>query len=373
LASLVCAAQQPAPPAGSAAHTDQAAPSTVPVAVVVRDKKGRLINDLKPSEFAVDEGGKTLPIAAVSQPGEPPIILGLLFDTGFLQRRQLDTEREAARTFLSTLRYDKDKSFVLHYDQQVELLQDITASRQKLEKALELLKAGEMTPPGYNDGGNGGDSRGQGGGRQGGPGVSSVMNDTVFLASDELLKGATGRPVLVLVCGGIESGSRVEWERAIESAQRANAVLYTIYDPGKSEESRFDSGNNSGGRNGRSGGGWPGGGGGWPGSGGGNWPGGNGRNGGGQDRDNRKTLEHQREEGRRIMERMAKESGGHFFEITKKFTLGDAFNQIAEELKAQYVLQVSAPDGGEGLRTLRLTTARKDATTQSRTGFYTSK
>jgi len=56
------------------------------------------------------------------------------------QRRVLDQERDASHAFLDhMLREEKDKAFVIHFDHEVELLQDLTSSRQKLEASLDQL------------------------------------------------------------------------------------------------------------------------------------------------------------------------------------------------------------------------------------------
>src|SRR5208283_4053716 len=83
----------------------------------------------------------------------------------------------------------------------------------------------------------------------------------VYLASNELLKNQIGRKAVVILSDGVDRGSKSTLESAIESAQRADTVVYCIYFAGQREEhgNRGD-----GGGMGRPGGGWPGGGGGWP-------------------------------------------------------------------------------------------------------------
>jgi len=53
----------------------------------------------------------------------------------------LDAERNASRSFLEQMLVQaKDKAFLIHFDHEVELLQDLTSSKEKLQKALDLLK-----------------------------------------------------------------------------------------------------------------------------------------------------------------------------------------------------------------------------------------
>src|SRR5208337_5367623 len=70
-----------------------------------------------------------------------PLHLGLLVDTSGSQGRVLGDERSAGIKFFDQiLREDKDKAFVLHFDFEIELLQDFTSKRSELDKALDLLE-----------------------------------------------------------------------------------------------------------------------------------------------------------------------------------------------------------------------------------------
>jgi VWFA-related protein len=115
---------------------------------------------------------------------------------------------------------------------------------------------------------------------------------------------------------------------------------------------------------GRPGGGWPGGGGGWPGGGG--YPGGGGRRGG------QRREEEPRVDGKKILQRISKDTGGRFFEAHKKESVGEIYTSIAEELRAQYSLGFTPDKDGseEGFHHLQLQVKRKDMTVQTRVGFY---
>ena len=81
------------------------------------------------------------------------------------QRRVLDQERSASSTFLDqVLRVNKDTAFVIHFDREVELLQDLTSSRQKLQAALGLLQ----TPQRNQEGGSNSPGSYPGSGRRAG-------------------------------------------------------------------------------------------------------------------------------------------------------------------------------------------------------------
>ena len=55
-----------------------------------------------------------------------------------------------------------------------------------------------------------------------------MLYDAVYLASDELMKKQEGRKALVILTDGVDMGSKESLEAAIESAQRANTIVYSI-------------------------------------------------------------------------------------------------------------------------------------------------
>src|SRR6266403_5394676 len=119
----------------------------VTLPVTVRDKHGKIVRDLTKDDFTLQEDGRAQTIRYFSQETDLPLTLGLLVDTSLSQRRVLDEERDASYRFLDqVLREDKDLAFVIHFDTEVELLQDFTSSRKKLESSLGSLRTPE---PGF--------------------------------------------------------------------------------------------------------------------------------------------------------------------------------------------------------------------------------
>jgi len=338
----------------------------VTLPVTVRDKHGKIVRDLTKDDFTLQEDGRPQTIRYFSQEANLPLTLGLLVDTSRSQTNVLDAERNASRGFLDQmLVQEKDKAFLIHFDREVELLQDLTSSREKLQAALELLK----TPSDRDrskDPNDSGDSR-SGSGSHHGDGTQ--LYDAVFLASNELMKKQQGRKALVILSDGVDRGSKTSLESAIESAQRADTVVYSIYFADSHREDRNE-GQRRGGGMGRGGGGWPGGGGGWPGGGGG-WPGGGGGGRGGPGGGQRHPEE-PRTDGKKILERISRESGGRFFEVSKKESVGEIYTSIVEELRTQYSMGYT-PDkdsAASGYHHVTLAVKRKDLTVQTREGYY---
>ncbi len=344
---------------------DSATPAAVDVKVVtlpvtVRDKHGKIVRDLTKDDFTLQEDGKPQTIRSFSQETNLPLTIGLLVDTSASQNSALDAERNASRSFLDQMLVQPtDKAFLIHFDRQVELLQDVTSSHDKLKAALDLLQAPSREhsndPNDPSNSPSGSDSHG---GRK-------QLYDAVFLAANELMKKQQGRKVFIILSDGVDHGSKTYLESAIESAQRGDTVIYSICsaDTHRNDRENQDNGMGRGGGY-PGGGGWPGGGGGWPGGGGG-YPGG-GRGRGGQRRDEQPSKE-----GQKTLQRISKETGGRFFEASKKETVGEIYDSIAEELRAQFAL-VYTPDKGIDAQYhhIQLAVKKKDMTVQTRDGYF---
>ncbi len=337
----------------------------VTLPVTVRDKHNQIVRDLTKDDFILQEDGRSQIIKYFSQDANLPLTLGLLVDTSWSQREVLDQERNASHSFFDQmLVQEKDKAFLIHFDRQVELLQDLTHNREKLQSALELLKTPDREPSSTTNDPNSksGSGRSEAG---------TLLYDSIFLASNELMKKQPGRKAVIILSDGVDRGSKTTLDSAIESAQRADTVVYTILFAGHREERHRDNGGGTGRQGGNwpggGGGGWPGGGGGWPGGGGGGPGGGGGRRGGGQ-----RTPEEPRVDGKKILDRISKETGGRMFEVSKKQAVDEIYTSIVEELRTQYNMGFT-PDKDSlpsGYHHLQLQVKRKDLTVQTREGYY---
>ena len=327
----------------------------VNVLATVRDKHGQIVNNLTKDDFKLEQEGKPQTIKYFARDTDLPLKLGLLVDTSGSQRRLIDQERTASYGFLNDLmRVDKDKAFVIHFDREVELLQDFTPSHDKLETALDKLGAPEFQNSGGGSQGGGG---GGGGGYPGGGhhmAGGTTLYDAVYLASDEMMRKQDGRKALIVLSDGVDNASKVSLDRAIETAQRSNTMVYSILysDPDAYSHQGYPGGHHGGwGGMGRyPGGGYPGGG--YPGGG---YP-----------------QQTQRPDGKKVLERLSKETGGRFFEVTKKESVSQIYSQIEEELRNQYNLGFT-PDKAlatPGYHPITLTTTNKDLTVQAQQGYY---
>ncbi len=188
--------------------------SVVNVLFTVRDGKGRLISNLQRSDFDLREDGKRQQIRYFTRETKLPLTLGLLVDSSVSQQRLIPEERRAAAAFFEQVLGKQDAAFLMSFDVNVDLLQDLTGSVDFLRRALGEIQV-------------------NGGGGMQGPfpsvrGGGTHLYDAVYLAAREVLAPEVGRKALILISDGQDQGSRVKREAAIEAAQRNDAILYGI-------------------------------------------------------------------------------------------------------------------------------------------------
>jgi VWFA-related protein len=335
----------------------------VTLPVTVRDKHGKLVQSLGKDDFVLEQDGKPQTISNLRRETDLPLTLGLLVDTSMSMRSELSAEKSASEKFLDQmLAQSTDQAFVIHFDREVELLQDLTSSRDKLYKALGLLETAQPEDRSQDTRGDG-DDRGQGQPRMRRHGGTQLY-DAIYLAANEVLKKQPGRKAIVVLTDGQDRGSKETLADAVEAAQRADTMVYAIYLKGE-EMNRGGFGNQRG-RGGMGGPriGYPGGGGGYPGGYPGGGSGGSGRRGG--------EREEPRVDGKKILTEITTKTGGQMFEVTKKETVDEIYAQIAEELRTQVVLAYT-PDKASadaGYHRVSLTAKNKDYKVQTREGYY---
>lgn len=310
----------------------------VNVLATVRDKHGKIVNNLTKDDFALTEDGRAQTIHYFTRETDLPLTLGLLVDTSMSQRRVLDQERSASHTFLDQIvRVQKDRAFVIHFDREVELLQDLTSSHEKLEAALVSLSTPQFMRS-SNDPSDQGGNPGSGSGRHH-MGGGTHLYDAVYLASDELMKKQEGRKALIVLSDGVDRGSKESLETAVATAQRADTAVYSILY--KDDEGY----------------GWR-----------------QGGMGGGMGRHGR-FPEQSRPDGKKILARISNETGGRLFEVSKKQSVDEIYSIIEEELRNQYSLGYT-PERGDtpegGYHKIRLMTRPKGLIVQARDGYYVS-
>src|SRR5687767_6966891 len=184
----------------------------------VRDKKGAIIGNLTKEDFTLFEDGKPQQIKYFTRETDLPLTIGLLVDVSGSQARLIEEERRAAFEFFSQVLRKKDMAFLISFGSEAELLQDFTNSPKLLQHALQELKVNSGV-----------------GGLHPGPVPTAsqprgtVLFDAVYLAASDRLQKEVGRKAMVVLTDGVDQGSSMRREGAIEAAHRADAIIYSIY------------------------------------------------------------------------------------------------------------------------------------------------
>jgi VWFA-related protein len=333
--------------------------------VLALNHKGRPVSDLKISDLTLTEDGHSQTIRSFTREINLPFRLGLLVDTSRSVMGAMVTERKATGKFVDAMLPEtpspvpnsaQNQVFLIHFDREVELLRDFTASREKLHRELDEMaptrlarreSQGSEASGGY-DGYGGGEGRGMEHGRGG-----SQLCDAIFLASDELMKSQTGRKALIVFSDGVDHNSKETLNDAVDAADRAGVAVYTIYFKGEEELRQngyagpFDPQHGGIGLSSV-----------------GDYPGSGGRHGGSQ--------KARGVNGKKILEKIAQRTGGRYFEAKNKENLDEIYSRIAEELRGQYLLTYTPErvDKGGGFHKIALKANHENLTVVTREGYY---
>ncbi len=228
------------------------------------DKHGHFIKDLKRDDIRIlDDTKQVMRIRSFSSQTDLPLQVALLVDASNSVRDRFKFEQEAAIEFLNQIvRPNYDKAFVVGFDATPEVTQDFTDNSEFLAKGVRSLR----------------------------PGGGTAMYDAIYFSCrDKLLKAprsGTVRRAVIVLSDGDDNLSHVSREEAIEMAQRAEVIIYTI------------STNISGAKN----------------------------------------------KGDKVLERLSEATGGRAFFPFKIQDVADAFTEIQDELRSQYLISYTPPD-----------------------------
>ncbi len=287
--------------------------NVVSILASVRDKKGGLIANLAKDDFTIFEDGKKQDVKYFSRETDLALTMGLLVDVSASQRNLIGIEQSAANQFFGQVLRKKDLAFLMEFGEEAELLQDYTSSSRLLYQGLRQLRissgvSGPMPGPVPTIG----SPRG------------TVLYDAVYLAANEKLRGEVGRKMIVVITDGVDQGSRVSINEAIEAAQKADAVIYSIdyYDA-----SAY---------------------------------GGFGFGGGG---------------GEGALKKMSDETGGRVYKVDRRHPLDQVFQELQEEMRSQYLIGYTPEnDTRDGsYRKIDIRLRNKDYKPQARKGYYAIK
>ena len=235
-ASAALAQLAPSPDAPPVSHAPVAPEDDQPVAnfklqvnlvdmfFTVKDKSGQLVPHLNQSDCSIDEDKQPQKWKNFTAETDLPLTLGILLDTSGSQEYVLPLEQTAGAQFLDQVLRKKDEAFLLSFDVNVDLLQDFTNSPRLLSHAMAKAQINTA-------GGNGAAGiPGLGGGTvpvQGQP-KGTLLYDAIYLAATEKLSQETGRKAMIILTDGEDQGSRTRIQDAVATAQKSNAIIYVI-------------------------------------------------------------------------------------------------------------------------------------------------
>jgi VWFA-related protein len=184
--------------------------AVVNVLTTVRDRKGNFITDLNQEDFALFEDGIQQTIKYFSRETDLPLTVGLIVDATPSESNRIKEEKAASRVFLNKiLRPDKDNAFLMQFhDDGVALLQGLTSSPAKIEKALNSLERGDMDGPR-------------------GLHFETLLSDAISIASNRIMKLQQGRKALIVIADGYHVGSHADI--ALKLALESDTLIYTIH------------------------------------------------------------------------------------------------------------------------------------------------
>ena len=207
---------------------------SVNVLFTAQDRNRKLILNLKPEDIRILENGQAQQISTFSRQIDLPLSLAILIDTSASQERTLPEEKSAAISFVeSVVRPVKDEVSVISFTGESTLEQGLTNNVNRLRRAIERV---EFVPPsGYLGGGvvvNNGRVPGTppiSGTNQQIQGSTAIW-DSIWITSADVLGPAPEktRRAIILLSDGYDTFSKKKLDEAVQAAQRAEAVIYSI-------------------------------------------------------------------------------------------------------------------------------------------------
>jgi VWFA-related protein len=171
----------------------------------VTDKKGRFVTNLSKDDFEVIETKKPQIIQEFAAESDLPLRLGILIDTSNSIRGRFKFEQEAAVEFINNVvRTNQDRAMVVRFDNQPELVSDLITDTERLTTAIRGLR----------------------------PGGGTAFYDAIYFACRDKLSQDQPRHkfrrAIIMVTDGDDNQSTYTRDQALEMAQKADVVLYTI-------------------------------------------------------------------------------------------------------------------------------------------------
>ena len=216
----------PTPPIDEEEGVVKVDTEAVNVLFTAQDKNRRLLLTLKPTDIQIYENGQLQAVNSFSKQVDLPLSLSILIDTSMSQERTLPEEKSAAAAFLeSVMRPDKDEVAIVSFTGEATLEQGMTSNMPRLRRAIDGVRLAPQM--GYIGGGvvvgtppiSGNSASG-----------ATAIWDAIWITSEEILGPAPEktRRAIILLSDGVNTYGKKKLNDAVEAAQRAEAVVYSI-------------------------------------------------------------------------------------------------------------------------------------------------
>jgi len=171
----------------------------VQLQVLVVDRSGRPVRDLKPEDFEVRENRERRQVETLYVSNDVPLSLGLAIDSSGSMEPIWQQTKGIAAAFLNGALTWRDQAFLVDFDSTLRLVQALTGSKPTLARGLERLF----------------------------PQGTTALYDAILFS---LLQygDAPGRRALVVVTDGFDFGSTADPTRAIDFGKRLGVPVYVV-------------------------------------------------------------------------------------------------------------------------------------------------
>ncbi|MFN7927184.1 MAG: VWA domain-containing protein [Blastocatellia bacterium] len=319
--SIPVAGQTPPPPTNQAREPEEVLKidtQEVLLPVTVRDRAGQFVLNLKAEDFQVYEDNALQPISSFSLK-HLPVHVVLLIDTSSSVTREVEDFKIAASNFAARLD-PNDPLALIKFDDKVELVMDWTTSRNALKRALNRITTGTFTN----------------------------FNDALWLTARDQLNRVNGRKAIIVLTDGIDSGrGRKTQAQVLRAMQDAEAPIYTVsttaiqHSAAARDLQDLEKTTSSVANHTRI--------------------------------DGLKMSLEALAQGEQWLGKLADETGGRLFYPPNSFDeLSDVYQQVADELRSQYVIFYTPRDGKRDgrYRSVRVKAKCNDCRTTSRLGYF---
>lgn len=186
----------------------------VNVAFAARDVNGALLSDLTKGDVELNEDTVPQKIEFFTKSTDLPLTLALIMDVSGSQEHFEKKHEKDLEVFLREVLGPKDRAFMVCFGNHLRLVSDYSNSPEEI---LDNFRAFDKGKKHFPEIGPGEDRD-----------LGTAFYDSIFYSVTEKLGQTQGRQAILMFSDGEDNSSSHNMMQAIEAAQAANVVVYTI-------------------------------------------------------------------------------------------------------------------------------------------------